>query len=171
MKWKVWLRTFTSAIVCSISGIWQATHSLPVLPGFVMRVRFDGSRMRPVLRVCAVAHQAYLVHWLAQHRVILAAMRVMATEAGHASGIHQALHEIISLHPVLVRRTIGKMREGKIAELCGLQASSSRQVSDPYGIRPANRNSGRQSDSFTGLPCEWHWMQVSFAERNSSAQD
>src|SRR5205814_2472439 len=31
-KWKVWLRTFTSAIVCSIFGIWQATHSLPVLP-------------------------------------------------------------------------------------------------------------------------------------------
>src|SRR3982751_1693173 len=29
---KVWLRTLTSAIVCSIGGIWQATQSLPALP-------------------------------------------------------------------------------------------------------------------------------------------
>jgi hypothetical protein len=29
----VWLRTFTSAIVCSIFGMWQATHSLPGEPG------------------------------------------------------------------------------------------------------------------------------------------
>ena len=28
-KRKVWLRTFTSAIVCWIFGIWQAIHSLP----------------------------------------------------------------------------------------------------------------------------------------------
>src|ERR1700733_5609492 len=33
MKRKVWLRTFTSAIVASIFGIWQLTHSLPVLSG------------------------------------------------------------------------------------------------------------------------------------------
>ena len=32
-KRKVWLRTFWSAIVCSIFGIWQAMHSLPALPG------------------------------------------------------------------------------------------------------------------------------------------
>ena len=30
-KRKVWLRTFTSAIVCSIGGMWQATQSLPAL--------------------------------------------------------------------------------------------------------------------------------------------
>src|SRR5439155_4458236 len=29
MNAKVWLRTFTSAIVCSIFGIWQATQSRP----------------------------------------------------------------------------------------------------------------------------------------------
>ena len=32
MNWNVWLRTFTSAIVCSIFGMWQATHSSPALP-------------------------------------------------------------------------------------------------------------------------------------------
>lgn len=32
MKRKVWLRTLTSAIVCSICGMWQAMHSPPVLP-------------------------------------------------------------------------------------------------------------------------------------------
>ena len=32
MNSNVWLRTFTFAIVCSIFGMWQATHSLPALP-------------------------------------------------------------------------------------------------------------------------------------------
>jgi hypothetical protein len=32
MKAKVWLRTFTFAMVCSIFGIWHATQSLPALP-------------------------------------------------------------------------------------------------------------------------------------------
>jgi hypothetical protein len=29
MNLNVWLRTFTSAIVCSILGMWHPTHSLP----------------------------------------------------------------------------------------------------------------------------------------------
>src|ERR1700730_17986964 len=33
MNLKVWARTFTSAIVCSILGMWHATHWLPALPG------------------------------------------------------------------------------------------------------------------------------------------
>jgi len=33
MKRNVWARTFTSAIVCSICGMWQAMHWLPGLPG------------------------------------------------------------------------------------------------------------------------------------------
>ena len=32
MNRKVWLRTFTSAIVCSIRGMWQLMHSLPEEP-------------------------------------------------------------------------------------------------------------------------------------------
>ena len=32
MNANVWLRTFTFAIVCSIFGMWHATHSLPALP-------------------------------------------------------------------------------------------------------------------------------------------
>ena len=44
MNLNVWLRTLTSAIVCSIFGMWQATHSLPALPARVMRVRLDRRR-------------------------------------------------------------------------------------------------------------------------------
>jgi hypothetical protein len=32
MNLNVWLRTITSPIVCSIAGMWQLTHSLPVDP-------------------------------------------------------------------------------------------------------------------------------------------
>ena len=32
MNLKVWLRTFTFAMVCSIWGMWHDTHSLPALP-------------------------------------------------------------------------------------------------------------------------------------------
>jgi hypothetical protein len=32
MNLKVWLRTLTLAIVCSIFGMWQLTHSLPADP-------------------------------------------------------------------------------------------------------------------------------------------
>jgi hypothetical protein len=34
MKRKVWLRTFTSAMVWAILGMWQAMHSLPALPAW-----------------------------------------------------------------------------------------------------------------------------------------
>jgi hypothetical protein len=33
MNLNVCARTFTSAMVCSILGMWQATHWLPALPG------------------------------------------------------------------------------------------------------------------------------------------
>ena len=32
MNLNVWLRTLTSAMVCSILGMWQLMHSLPALP-------------------------------------------------------------------------------------------------------------------------------------------
>ena len=32
IKRNVWLRTFTSAMVTSIFGMWQAIYSLPLLP-------------------------------------------------------------------------------------------------------------------------------------------
>lgn len=82
---------------------------------FVVRVLFNGSRVRSILRVRAMARHAHLVHGPAQHRIVLAAMRIVATEAGDSPRIHETLHEIISLHPVFVRRTIRKMRERKVA--------------------------------------------------------
>jgi len=77
-----------------------------------------GSRYVARLVVRAMARRTYLRGWFTQHRVILRAMRIVATEAGDAAGIHQALHEIVALHAVLVRRAVGEMGEGCFAQLC-----------------------------------------------------
>ena len=63
-----------------------------------------------------VASEADLIWRQPQFRVIRRAVHVVATEAGHAAAIHHALREIIALHAVLVRRAVGKMREGRLAE-------------------------------------------------------
>ena len=64
-----------------------------------------------------MAGQAHTVAGLSQHRVILGTVRIVATEAGHASGIHQTGREVVALHPVLVRCAVGEMCEGRFAEL------------------------------------------------------
>ena len=46
-------------------------------------------------------------------------------------GVHQALHEIVALHAVLVRRAVGEMREGLSRRACALPASRSRSGSCP----------------------------------------
>src|SRR6202045_2877031 len=40
----------------------------------------------------------------------------MATEAGHPASVHNALHKIIPLHPVLMRGAVGKVREAGLAQ-------------------------------------------------------
>src|SRR5215470_5955420 len=40
----------------------------------------------------------------------------MAAEAGNAALVHLALHEVVALHPVLVRRAVREVREGCFAE-------------------------------------------------------
>ena len=64
----------------------------------------------------AVAIQANLVHRLAQLRVISGAVHVVAIEARDAAAVHHALHEIVSLHAILVRGAVGKMRESQLAQ-------------------------------------------------------
>ena len=77
----------------------------------VMRMCLDGRRMRTVLRVRAVAVQAYLLGRLPQYRVIGRSVHIMAAKAGHTARVHEALHEVVALHPVLMRGAIRKMRE------------------------------------------------------------
>ena len=78
----------------------------------VMRMRFDGDGVRTVLTIWAVAGAANLVHGFAQHGLVLRAMWIVTAETGDAALIHQALHEIIALHPVFVRSAVRKMGEG-----------------------------------------------------------
>ncbi len=67
-------------------------------------------------RTGAVAIEAYLVGWLFQLRVIFRAVYIMAVETGDPAPVHDALHEIVSLHPVLVRRPIREMSEAQLSQ-------------------------------------------------------
>ena len=49
-------------------------------------------------------------------RVILGAMNIVATEACDSASVHHALHEIISLHAVLMSSSVREVREGGLAK-------------------------------------------------------
>src|SRR5215510_15042285 len=68
-----------------------------------------------------MAREAKLVRRLDEVRVVTGAMDIMAAEAGDAAPIHEALHEIISLHAILVTGAFREMRETRLAELVFLQ--------------------------------------------------
>ena len=44
-------------------------------------------------------------------------MRVVAAEAGDAPRIHEAVNEVVALHPIFVSSPVGEMRERRLAEL------------------------------------------------------
>ena len=89
-------------------------------------------------------------------------MRVVTVGACDAAGIHQALHEIIALHAVLVRGAVWKVGKGEIAQLMVfelpvvLQVFADVKSNRPIIIFPLDWIGER-------FPCEWHWMQVSVA--------
>ena len=87
----------------------------------MVRVLLDAGGMRTILCVGAVAGQAKRIARLAHHRRVFRAVRIVATETRDAARIHQALHEIVALHAVLVGGAVGKMREGGFAELVLLE--------------------------------------------------
>jgi len=43
-------------------------------------------------------------------------MDIVATEAGHTAPVHQALNEIVSLHPVLMAGAVGEVGERCLAQ-------------------------------------------------------
>jgi hypothetical protein len=84
--------------------------------GGVMCVLLDRRGMRTVLRVRPMTGHAYAAARFPQHGVILRAVRIVTVEAGDAARIHEAGHEVVALHAVLVRRAIRKMRERRLPE-------------------------------------------------------
>ena len=82
----------------------------------VVRVLFDGRGPRAIQGKWAVAIQAQVVGWFSQLRIVFRAMHVVATKTGHPTAVHHALNEIISLHPVLVRRAIGEVCKRSLAQ-------------------------------------------------------
>lgn len=82
----------------------------------MMRVGFDACGVRPIRRGWAMAGEADLIRGFDQVRVVFRTVHVVATEASHTAPIHQALDEIVSLHPIFVRRSVGKMHEVCLAQ-------------------------------------------------------
>src|SRR5579872_7436467 len=84
---------------------------------FMVSVLLDGRRTRAVGRTRTVTIEAQNIDGFEQVGVVFSAMHIVASEAGHAAGIHHAIHEIITLHSILVARAVGKMGKGGLAEL------------------------------------------------------
>ncbi len=72
--------------------------------------------------------QAKLVRRFSQLRVIVCAVRIVTTEACNPAPVHYALHEIIALHAIFVRRAFGEVRERRLAQLVLLQLPKILQV-------------------------------------------
>ena len=83
---------------------------------FVMRVLFDCPGARAVQRKRSMAIEAKFVRRFSQLRVVVRAMRIVAAEACDTATVHHALHEIISLHAILVSGAVRIMGEGRVAE-------------------------------------------------------
>ena len=120
-KWKVWLATFTSAIVCAIFGMWQATHSLPGLPaGWCVWSSI----------VAACGPFCVFGPWHVRHTP-LPGFRNMASfsEPCGSWQLKQVTprayirlgYEVVALHAVLVRGAVREMGECRLAELVILE--------------------------------------------------
>src|SRR5207245_3325106 len=106
-------------------GAFDLWHMAPraLSPGAVrlmMRMR-DGLGGRSVRRSRPVARQTEDVGGLEKVRIVLRTVNVVARETRDAALVHLALNEIIPLHPVLVRRAVGKMRERRLPQFVFLQ--------------------------------------------------
>ena len=94
----------------------------------MMRVRLDARGVRTVGRRRSVACQANLVCRFDQVGVIFGAVDIMAAEARDATAVHHALDEVVALHPILMTRSIGEMRECRLAELVIFQFPKISQI-------------------------------------------
>ena len=83
---------------------------------FVVRVFIERGGSRSIGRQRTVAVQTYHFGGFSQLSVIIGAVCIVATEAGHPAPVHDTLDEIVALHPILMSRAFGEMCEGGRAE-------------------------------------------------------
>ena len=94
-KRKGWLRMLISTMVRSIAGIWQATHSEPVLSATVLRM-LGQRRAGTSGSLPTVAVQTKSVALAQNVSVVSGPMHVVAAIATHSARVHQALHNVIA---------------------------------------------------------------------------
>src|SRR5580692_184526 len=82
-----------------------------------MRMFLESCCSRTVARAELVAVQANLIDRFAELYIVLRAVHVVAIETGYSAAVHHALDEIVSLHAVFVRGTVGEMSKALFAEL------------------------------------------------------
>ena len=85
-----------------------------------------------------MAGEAHLPDRLDQIGVVAGAMRVVAAEAGDAPPVHHTLDEVVALHPVLVRRAVGEVRERRLAELVLFETPEVLQI--PALMKPTGQS-------------------------------
>lgn len=75
----------------------------------MVRMLFQSGRARPVWRERPMAVQAEYIGGLDKLGVVISSMHIMATEAGDAVTVHDALYEIVALHAVFMSGAIGEV--------------------------------------------------------------
>ena len=78
---------------------------------FVVGVFLQRRSVRTIRRRWPMTVEAELVYGLSELSVVFCAVHVMAGSAGNTVLIHDALHKVVALHPVLMRGSVWEVRE------------------------------------------------------------
>lgn len=91
----------------------HVTSNTLASPGIfpMVSMRFQAGSARPVRRKRAVAREAQLIRRHNKLRVVTRSVHIMTTEASNPAPVHDALHEIVALHSVLVGGAISEIIE------------------------------------------------------------
>ena len=73
--------------------------------------------------------QAELIYGLSELGIVFRAVNVVTGGTTNTPLVHHALHEIVTLHAVLVRRSIGEVEKVSLAEISGFQGPIVREMS------------------------------------------
>ena len=163
MNANVWLRTLTLAIVCSIFGMWHATHSLPALPARVMRVRLDASPRAG--RSASSGRGRSGTDRRAG--LIRSALFAVPCTSWQLKQVTPRVYITLCTKSLPCIRFLCAVPSGKCVnvvspELVLLELPEVLQVRRPGESRPASRSTARRSDSSaagpasgTGCTCRW----------------
>ena len=108
MNLKVWLRTLTLAIVCAnrrhVAGDTLAAFAV----GSVLRVKRERAAWSRLHHAVVALDRHTSLPGSRKVGLVLRAMRIVTRVAPHALQVHLALHVVVALHSVLVRRPSGQ---------------------------------------------------------------